>query len=128
MVWPQAPEHPSCRLLQEINSCADHQKISFSSPCPLKRTHTLSVHSMQAWAVRQASSKMWSRFLNSINTEIPLCLGLPTPGYCLSLQFKARLLSFESQREFSRKPKNLLRNNSAYYTLTSISLSLTQYY
>lgn len=75
-----------------------------------------------------AGTKTWSRLLNSKTTEIPLCLALPTPGYCLSLQFKARLLSFKSQPGFSWKPKNLLRNNSAYYTLTSISLSLTPYY
>lgn len=129
MLWPQAPEHPSCRLLQKIKSCAYHQKkISSSSPCPFKITHRLSMHSVQAWAVWQASTKTWSRFLNSRNTEIPLCLALPTRGYCLSLQFKARHLSVKSQPGFSRKPKNLLRNNSAYYTLTSISLSHTLYY
>lgn len=108
MLWPQAPERPSCRLLQKIKSCAYHQKkISSSSPCPPKKTHRLRMHSVQAWAVWQASTKTWSRFLNSRNTEIPLCLALPTQGYCLSLQFKARHLSVKSQPVFSRKPKNL---------------------
>lgn len=108
MLWPQAPKHPSYRLLQKIKSCAYHQKkISSSSPCPFKITHRLSMYSGQAWAVWQASTKTWSRFLNSRNTEIPLCLALPTRGYCLSLQFKARHLSVKSQPVFSRKPKNL---------------------
>lgn len=116
IVWPQAPEYPSCRLLQEIKSCAYHQKIfSSSSSCCPKKSHTLSMYSVQAWAVWQASTKTCSRFQNSRNTEIPLCLALPTPEYCLSLQFQARLLPFKSQPVFSRKPKNLLRNNSAYY-------------
>lgn len=108
MVWPQAPEHPSWRLLQGIKSCEYHQKkISSSSPCPPKITHTLSMHSVQAWAVWQVSIKTWSTFLNSKNTEILLCLALPTPRYCLSLQFKAGFLSFKSQPVFSWKAKNL---------------------
>lgn len=103
-------------------------KRIFPPPHPHKITHTPSMHSVQAWAVWQVSTKTWSRFLNSINTEIPFCLGLPTPRYCLSLQFKAGLLSFKNQPVFSRKPKNLLKNNSAYYMLTSIFFSLTPYY
>lgn len=111
IVWPQAPEYPSFRLLQEIKSRAYHQKISSSSSsCHPKKPYSLSVYSVQAWAVWQASTKTCSRFLNFRNTEIPLCLALPTPGYWLSLQFEARLLPFKSQPVFSRKPKNLLRN------------------